>query len=54
MEKVTCHLRREVRVRALAVHVNDLDVLKQRGAPAQRVEEHGRRRGGAVHEDLLT
>jgi hypothetical protein len=36
------------------VHVNDLDVLELRGAPAQRVEEDGRGRSRTVHEDLLT
>jgi hypothetical protein len=38
MEKVAFHFRLEVRMGALAVHMDDLDVVEFRGAPAQRVE----------------
>ena len=54
VEEVALHLGGEVRVRPLAMQMNDLDVLQFRGLAAQGVEERGRRGGGALDVDLLT
>ena len=53
VEEVALHFRGKVRVRPLAVQVNDLDVLQLRSPAAQGVEEHGRRGGRALDVDLL-
>ena len=52
--EVADHLRREVGVRSLGVHMDDLHVLEFGRALHERLEEDFGRGSGALHEDLLT